>query len=85
MRTISEKTMDTRARRAARRVSLIARRSRWRRDTVDNYGGFQLINDRNRIIAGYRFDLSPEEAIDYCSAQTGLRANSLESAVKKRR
>jgi hypothetical protein len=64
---VSEKAMDTRARRAARRAGLVARRSRWRRDTVDNYGGFMLIDPQyNYPVAGWRFDLEPEAVIDYC-------------------
>jgi hypothetical protein len=30
---------DSQARRAAQRIGLLARKSRWRRDTVDNHGG----------------------------------------------
>ena len=64
---VSEKAMDARARRAARRAGLIARRSRWRRDTVDNYGGFQLLDDYgNHIVAGDRFNLTPQQVIDWC-------------------
>lgn len=64
---VSEKAMDARARRAARRAGLVARRSRWRRDTVDNYGGFMLVDPQyNYAVAGSRFDLEPEAVIDYC-------------------
>ena len=34
---------DSQARRAAKRIGLLARKSRWRRDTVDNHGGFMLL------------------------------------------
>jgi hypothetical protein len=41
----------------------VARKTRGRRNSVDNHGGFQLINpDRNWIVAG---DL---RVIDYCEA-----------------
>jgi hypothetical protein len=59
---------DARARRAARRVGLIALRSRCRRGTIDNYGGFQLLNPlSNAVVAGERLDLSAKEVIDYCT------------------
>ena len=58
--------MDARARRAASAVGLIARKSRWHLGYSDNYGGFMLLDDRNRIVAGERFDLSPQAVIDYC-------------------
>lgn len=54
------------ARRAARRVGMRAVKSRWRRNTVDNHGGFQLINDQNRIVDGERFDMSAREVVDFC-------------------
>ena len=64
---MSEAAMDHRARRAAKRVGLIARKSRWRADSIDNHGGFTLIEpDGNYSVAGHRFDLSPEAVIDYC-------------------
>ena len=39
---MSEKSLDARARRAARRIGLVARKSRWRLDTIDNRGGYML-------------------------------------------
>jgi hypothetical protein len=45
------------------RTGLVARKTRGRRNSVDNHGGFQLINpDSNWIVAG---DL---RVIDYCEA-----------------
>jgi hypothetical protein len=40
----SEAALEQRARRAARRVGLCACKSRWRRGSVDNRGGFMLLN-----------------------------------------
>lgn len=70
MRETSEKAMEMRARRAAKSVGLLAKKSRWRRNpqSVDNYGQFMLLNPyRNTVEAGLRFDLTPEQVIDYCS------------------
>jgi hypothetical protein len=69
MTAINEKTLDQRARRAAKRCGLYATKSRWRRDSIDNYGGFALVDERNYIVAGERFDLSAEDVIDYCTAE----------------
>lgn len=58
---------EARARRAARRVGLIARKSRWRAGSVDNYGGFMLVDPfTNFVEAGARFDLSAAAVLDYC-------------------
>lgn len=58
---LSEQALETRARRAAQRAGCIAKKSRWRRDSIDNYGGFQLI-DRytNFVVAGSRFDFTAQ-------------------------
>lgn len=61
----SESALEARARRAAHRVGLIAKKSRWRRGSIDNFGQFMLL-DENRIVAGERFDLTPKAVIDFC-------------------
>jgi hypothetical protein len=67
MSEISEQALDARARRAARRVGLEARKSRWRSGTIDNFGGYRLIDPwRNVCIDGERFDLSAEYVIESC-------------------
>lgn len=59
---------DGKARRAAARIGLQARKSRWRHSTIDNLGGYQLIDpDSNCIVAGERFDLSATDVVEYCS------------------
>jgi hypothetical protein len=35
--------LDSRARRLARKAGFVARKSRWRRDSCDNFGEFMLI------------------------------------------
>ncbi|MBV9296893.1 MAG: hypothetical protein JO145_15085 [Acidobacteriaceae bacterium] len=63
-----EKALDMRARRAAKRAGLYARRS----PTVDNYGGFRLIDRDNRIISGERYDLTPDEILEMCEPSSNL-------------
>jgi hypothetical protein len=58
---------ESRARRAAHRCGLLACKSRWRRGTIDNFGGFQIIDPwRNTIVAGERFDLDAEDVVTFC-------------------
>ena len=59
------RAIETRARQAAKRIGLIARRSR---RSCDNLGGFQMLDERNRIVVGARFELTPMDVIDLCSA-----------------
>jgi hypothetical protein len=61
---LCEQALDSRARRAAR-----ARKSRWRAGTVDNLGGFMLIDPYiNAVVDGSRFDMSAEEVLEHCSS-----------------
>ena len=58
---------DDAARRAAIRVGLRAIKSGWRRDTIDNRGGFQLL-DGNIVVDGEKFDLSAARVVELCKA-----------------
>ena len=61
------RNLEHRARRIAMKAGLMAKKSRWRFGSIDNRGGFMLLNpDRNAVIAGERFDLSAEMVIEYC-------------------
>jgi hypothetical protein len=47
---------------------LAARKSRWRANSIDNQGGFMLVDPmKNRVVHGPRYDLSAEDVINYCS------------------
>jgi hypothetical protein len=62
----SQGALDSQARRAAAKVGLKATKSRWRRDSIDNYGNFMLVDPmKNYIVAGQRFDMSAEDVIEY--------------------
>lgn len=65
---VSSKALEARARRAAARAGLVARKSRWRLNSPDNLGQFMLVDpDMNFIVAGERYDMTAEEVLDYCS------------------
>jgi hypothetical protein len=66
---LSEGALEARARRAARRVGLIARKSRWRQGSIDNFGEFMLVDlYGNYVVAGSRFDMTAEDVIAYCES-----------------
>ena len=66
MLALTEAHLEARARRAAKRVGLLARKSRQRR-SLDNHGGFMLVEPRrNYLVAGEHFDLTAEDVIDWC-------------------
>jgi hypothetical protein len=69
---LTEQALDARARRAARKVGLIARKSRWRANTIDNHGEFMLVDPFTNVpAAGFRYDLSAEDVIDFCQSEEG--------------
>jgi hypothetical protein len=71
---------DSAARRAAKRVGLAATKSRWRRDSIDNRGGFMLVNPfTNAVVEGARFDLSAQDVLDFCAASRWERHGSNQS------
>src|SRR5215475_8700479 len=58
---------EDQARRAAKRVGLRARKSRWRANSIDNLGEFQIIDPmRNWIVAGERFNFTADDVIEFC-------------------
>jgi hypothetical protein len=65
----SDPSIEARARRAARRIGLVARKSRWRKNSIDNFSDFMLIEPTsNAVMAGSRFELTANEVIEYCKA-----------------
>ena len=78
---LSNEAMEARARRAARRIGLTAAKSRWRRDTIDNHGGFQIVDlYTNNVVGGERFELSPAAVLDFCSRRVAEKPWLVERA-----
>jgi hypothetical protein len=65
---MTQEYSEDQARRAAKRVGLKARKSRWRAGSVDNFGGFMIVDPiRNWIVAGARFDFTADDVVEFCS------------------
>jgi len=64
-RTPEETRELSRLRRRAARLDCRIVSSRWRLDTIDNHGGFMIVNDRNLVVAGDRYDLSLEAVAEW--------------------
>ena len=63
----NSKALEARARRAAARAGYVACKSRWRRDSLDNLGGFMLIDpSTNAPVRGFRYDLDAQDVIGFC-------------------
>ncbi len=62
------KALEARARRAAKRAGLRAVKSR-KQESINNFGEFMLVElDSSFIVAGYEFNLTPEDVIEYCES-----------------
>jgi hypothetical protein len=61
---MSDKSIEHRAR------GLIATKTRWQAWSVNNLGGFRLVDAHtNNVVAGERYDMSAEEVINYCASE----------------
>jgi hypothetical protein len=59
MNEITRRAADARIRRAATRLKLSVKKSRWRLGSMDNHGEYQILNPyNNTVVAGARFDMS---------------------------
>jgi hypothetical protein len=57
--------LEAKARRIAKRNGYSAHKSRWRSDSIDNFGDFMLVDaETNCVVAGSRFDISAEEVLE---------------------
>jgi hypothetical protein len=62
------RSQQDRARRAAKRVGLKARKSRWRAGSIDNFGDFQIIDPKhNWVVAGAKFDCTADDVVEFCA------------------
>jgi hypothetical protein len=61
--------LEHRARRAARRLGLVTRKSHRRRQDSDHCGGFMLLNEQHDphvVVGGARYDMTAQQIIDFC-------------------
>ena len=69
----TSKSLESRARRAAKRVGLYAMKSRERAHVpnLDNFGEFMLVDEVGVfVVAGARFSLSAEDVLAFCADRT---------------
>jgi hypothetical protein len=55
-----------RARRVAKKCGLRASKSYDRERDINHFGGYQLIDQNNCIVAGLRYDLNAADVIELC-------------------
>jgi hypothetical protein len=69
---LRDAALEARARRAAKRVELVATKSRCRKNATDNHRGFRLVDPyRQAVVKGASYNLSPEDVIQFCTEHVG--------------
>jgi hypothetical protein len=64
----AEKALEGRARRAAKAAGYYATKSRKGVGTLDNYGGFRIVDpNTNFPVDGFCFDMTAAEVIEWCA------------------
>ena len=67
---LRDTALESRARREAKRVDLVATKSR--KNTTDNHGGFQLVDPcRHAVVIGSKYNLSAKDVIEFCTKHVG--------------
>jgi hypothetical protein len=66
IQSANQAARDARARKAAAKAGLRALRSRRPLSARENNGEFALFDASNRIVAGIRFELTPEQVVVFC-------------------
>jgi hypothetical protein len=75
---MNNQSLEQKARRVAKRAGFVAKKSRWRAHSVDNLGGFRIVDPYfNSVQEGVRFDMTAEDVIDYCQNHKGTLAGEL--------
>jgi hypothetical protein len=68
MNSNSLSAIEARARRAAVRVGYVARKSRSRVGSLENAGGFMVVEPATGIpVAGFQYDMEPDAVIEWCA------------------
>ena len=66
-----DRSVEDRARRAAKRVGLQARKSRKTYGTLNNQGGFCIFDPHNNwVVIGEHHDLSADDVIAFCEERS---------------
>lgn len=66
--TTEQQYSEHQARRAAKRAGLMARKSRWRKHSIDNMGEFMIVDPNgNYVVAGARFDFTADDVVAFCA------------------
>jgi hypothetical protein len=74
---MTEQSLEQKARRVAKKAGFTASKSRWRANSVDNLGGFRIVDPyRNYVEAGVKYDLSAEQVIEFCQENRGRLARA---------
>ncbi|WP_206998963.1 hypothetical protein [Trinickia mobilis] len=65
---LAQKALDSRARRAAKKLGFIAHKSRSGIDGLNNHGGFTVLDGLTGFpVYGYYYELDAQDVIEWCN------------------
>ena len=71
--TIDERNRAARLRRKLNKLGYTMRKTNWRRDSIDNFGGYAIIDtEYNAIVRGSRFDLDLDDVEEFISEEESI-------------
>jgi len=60
---------ERRARRALKKLGIRLHKSRQRTEHLNNWGHYMLVDDRNCVVAGSRYDMTLEDIAQWLNAK----------------
>ena len=71
--TNDERNRAARLRRKLNKLGYTMRKTNWRRDSIDNFGGYAIIDtEYNAVVRGSRFDLDLDDVEEFISEEDSI-------------
>jgi hypothetical protein len=71
--TNDERNRAARLRRKLNKLGYTMRKTNWRRDSIDNFGGYAIIDtEYNAVVRGSRFDLDLDDVEEFISEEESI-------------
>ena len=78
--TNDERNRAARLRRKLNKLGYTMRKTNWRRDSIDNFGGYAIIDtEYNAVVRGSRFDLDLDDVEEFISEEESIAHSELSS------
>ena len=73
---------DSKVRKTAKKAEVRLRKARGF-EHINNFGGYQILDSNNNVVAGNDFDLSARDVLEYCMPRIKITPRHSEDAVNR--